>query len=167
MRRSGLCRARILGRAVALPDLPWLGLKGPLVGPEESDPGDGSVTVLPWPAPGNGAMSLPASFRPLTALALAAVLGASGPASAKDLGVRGATWPIAEPDLLEEIEARLGAMQRSGELARIERQAQTRARSRLEEPDPVPGIAPARVARSRMFDPAIPSNVTSGCRTER
>ena len=45
-------RARILGRAVALPDLPWLGLKGPLVGPEESDPGDGSVTVLPWPAPG-------------------------------------------------------------------------------------------------------------------
>ena len=27
-------RARIFGRAVALPDLPWLGLKGPLVGPE-------------------------------------------------------------------------------------------------------------------------------------
>ena len=30
-------RARILGRAVALPDLPWLGLKGPLVGPEDLD----------------------------------------------------------------------------------------------------------------------------------
>ena len=28
-------RHRILGRAVALPDLPWLGLKGPLVGPED------------------------------------------------------------------------------------------------------------------------------------
>ena len=28
-------RGRILGRAVALPDLPWLGLKGPLVGPED------------------------------------------------------------------------------------------------------------------------------------
>ena len=28
-------RARILGRGVALPDLPWLGLKGPLVGPED------------------------------------------------------------------------------------------------------------------------------------
>ena len=28
-------RARILGRAVALPDLPWLGLQGPLVGPED------------------------------------------------------------------------------------------------------------------------------------
>ena len=28
-------RHRILGRAVALPDLPWLGLTGPLVGPED------------------------------------------------------------------------------------------------------------------------------------
>ncbi len=28
-------RARIVGRAVALPDLPWIGLKGPLVGPED------------------------------------------------------------------------------------------------------------------------------------
>ncbi len=28
-------RPRILGRAVALPDLPWIGLKGPLVGPED------------------------------------------------------------------------------------------------------------------------------------
>ena len=33
-------RARILGRAVALPDLPWIGLKGPLVGPEDIQPGD-------------------------------------------------------------------------------------------------------------------------------
>ena len=31
-------RSRILGRAVALPDLPWLGLKGPLVGPEDVRP---------------------------------------------------------------------------------------------------------------------------------
>ena len=100
-------------------------------------------------------MSLPAAFRPLAALALAAVLGASGPASAKDLGVRGATWPVAEADLLEQIEARLTAMQRSGEMARIEREARSRARSGLEEPEPVPGIAPARETRSRLFDPAI------------
>ena len=31
-------RERVLGRAVALPDLPWLGLEGPLVGPEEFRP---------------------------------------------------------------------------------------------------------------------------------
>ena len=30
---------RILGRAVALPDLPWLGLEGPLVGPEDAAAG--------------------------------------------------------------------------------------------------------------------------------
>ena len=30
-------RNRILGRALALPDLPWLGLEGPLVGPEDAD----------------------------------------------------------------------------------------------------------------------------------
>jgi len=29
-------RERILGRAVAMPDLPWLGLNGPLVGPEDA-----------------------------------------------------------------------------------------------------------------------------------
>ena len=28
-------RDRILGRAIALPDIPWLGLNGPLVGPED------------------------------------------------------------------------------------------------------------------------------------
>ena len=76
-------------------------------------------------------------------------------ASAKDLGVRGATWPVAEPDLLEEIETRLIDMRRSGELARLEDEARERARRRLEEPEPVPGIAPARELRSRPFDPAI------------
>ncbi len=29
-------RGRILGRAVAMPDLPWLGLDGPLAGPEDA-----------------------------------------------------------------------------------------------------------------------------------
>ncbi|MDE0255459.1 MAG: hypothetical protein OYG32_11745 [Rhodospirillaceae bacterium] len=76
-------------------------------------------------------------------------------ASAKDLGVRGATWPVAEPDLLVEIETRLLQMQQSGEMARLEEEARERARRQLEEPEPVPGIAPARERRSRPFDPAI------------
>ena len=76
-------------------------------------------------------------------------------AAAKDLGVRGTTWPVAEPDLLAEIEARLVELERSGELARLETQARERARKKLEEPDPVPGIAPAAEERSRLFDPAI------------
>ena len=88
------------------------------------------------------------------AIMLAAVIAAQ-PVAAKDLGVRGATWPVAEPDLLVEIEARLIEMQRSGELARLEEEARTRARRRLEEPEPVPGIVPATEERSRPLDPAI------------
>ena len=95
------------------------------------------------------------SCRMLAALVAVSTVLSVLPASAADLGVRGATWPVAEPDLLAQIEARLGAMQRSGEFARIERDARSRARLRLEEPDPVPGIAPAREARSRLFDPSI------------
>ena len=62
-----------------------------------------------------------------TAILLAASLVVVAVAGhAKDLGVRGATWPVAEPDLLAEIEARLLEMQRSGELARLETQVLAR-----------------------------------------
>ena len=90
-------------------------------------------------------------------LAAALLLAAAvpGAVSAKDLGVRGATWPVAEPDLLAQIEARLVELQRSGAVARFEDEARDRARMKLEEPDPVPGIAPATEERSRLFDPSI------------
>ncbi len=96
-----------------------------------------------------------------TALLLAATLaalpaaGIPSVASARDLGVRGATWPVAEPDLLAQIEARLIEMERSGALARLEEEARASARRKLEEPDPLPGIAPATRERSRLWDPAI------------
>ena len=97
------------------------------------------------------------AFWPIAAAALAVVLALASPAeaTAKDLGVRGMTWAVAEPDLLEQIEARLLEMERSGELARLERQARANARRKLEEPDPVPGIAPATRERVRLWDPAI------------
>ncbi len=41
--------ARILGRAIAMPDIPWLGLDGPLVGPEDVDEA-GAAPILPHPA---------------------------------------------------------------------------------------------------------------------
>ena len=100
-------------------------------------------------------MMRPAALLLAAALAALPVAGIPAVAHAKDLGVRGATWGIAEPDLLEEIEARLLEMQRSGELARFEAEARERARRTLEEPPPVPGIAPATRGRSRLFDPAI------------
>ncbi|MDE0489244.1 MAG: type-F conjugative transfer system protein TraW [Gammaproteobacteria bacterium] len=86
---------------------------------------------------------------------LAMLLLAVAPASARDLGVRGATWPIVEPDLLADIEARLSDMEDSGELARLEDEARKRARRSLEQPEPVPGIVPATEYRARAFDPAI------------
>ena len=89
------------------------------------------------------------------ALGAVTVVGDPIPATAKNLGVRGATWPVAEPDLLEQIEARLRGMERSGELARLEREARADARARLEEPGPVPGIVPATEERSRLLDPSI------------
>ena len=94
---------------------------------------------------------------PIVIAATLAVAGAgiAFPVAAKDLGVRGATWPVAEPDLLAAIEARLRGMERSGELARLEREARAGARARLEEPDPVQGIVPATEERSRLIDPSI------------
>ena len=91
----------------------------------------------------------------LLAAVLLFAVALPGAVSAKDLGVRGATWPVAEPDLLAQIEARLVEMERSGELARLEEEARESARRKLEEPNPVTGIAPAREERSRLWDPAI------------
>ena len=99
-------------------------------------------------------MTRPA-LRLLSVPAVAVALALAAPASAADLGVRGATWPVTEPDLLAQIEARLIEMQRSGALAELEQEARVTARRKLEEPDPAPGIAPAREERSRLFDPAI------------
>lgn len=80
---------------------------------------------------------------------------ATQPAPAKDLGVRGAVWPVAEPDLLIQIEARLGEMEASGEMARMRREAAGHARQRIEAPARVEGIEVARVRHTRLFDPSI------------
>ena len=88
------------------------------------------------------------------AIACALTLAAES-VTAKDLGTRGAVWPVAEPDLLTEIEEKLEAMKASGELARMRREALERARERVEAPARVAGIAPARFPRTRLFDPSV------------
>ena len=98
-------------------------------------------------------MRRPLLLRPAAAFALS--LAFAAPAPAGDLGLRGATWPVAEPDLLAEIETRLAALESSGALARFAAEAAARARERVEAPEPVAGIAPAREARRRRFDPAV------------
>ncbi len=90
----------------------------------------------------------------LAALGFAVTL-APRPGPAKDLGVRGAVWPVAEPDLLAGIEARLRELEASGDLDRMRDEALGTARQRIEAPGPVEGIGPARVRRTRLFDPSI------------
>ena len=92
--------------------------------------------------------------RVILGLVAAAAL-AGGSSSAKDLGVRGTTWPVAEPDLLEAIAARLEALRDAGAFARWEAEAKARARARLEAPPRVPGIVPATEDRVRRLDPAV------------
>ena len=75
--------------------------------------------------------------------------------TAKDLGVRGAVWRITEPDLLLDIEARLKAMETTGELARMNRAALARVRERVQAPGRVAGVLPARERRTRLFDPSV------------
>ena len=93
--------------------------------------------------------------RLIAALWLAGVLDASMPVSAKDLGVWGEVWPIEEPDLLTQVETALKDLQETGELARMNEEARTRARERLEAPAPVPGIVSATEPRTWLFDPGI------------
>ena len=92
---------------------------------------------------------------PSLAAGCAALALLAAPAQAADLGSRGATWAVAEPDLLEQLEVRLGELERSGALARFEAEARERTSARLEAPAPVTGIAPARERRIRTFDPSV------------
>ena len=100
-------------------------------------------------------MNRPGALGQATWLAVVVAVLLQMPAAAKDLGVRGETWAIAEPDLLAALESRLLELERSGGLTKLENAARVRARARIEAPEPVPGIAPATVHRTRLLDPAI------------
>ncbi|RZI57642.1 MAG: type-F conjugative transfer system protein TraW [Rubrivivax sp.] len=76
-------------------------------------------------------------------------------ASAADLGTLGPTYPITEPHLLQMIEQRLKEAARTGELARIEAQAQRRGAEAVRHPPPVPGVVTTRVPRTFFFDPTL------------
>jgi conjugal transfer pilus assembly protein TraW len=75
--------------------------------------------------------------------------------AARDLGRVGPTYPIAEPDLLDEIHAVLQQKQASGELALLQDEAQRRAVRAIESPAPVAGPVRTTRARTHYFDPSI------------
>jgi conjugal transfer pilus assembly protein TraW len=95
-------------------------------------------------------------------LACAVALGAGGlhaaaavERAATDLGVVGPLYPIAEPNLLDEIQAQLSKAERDGSIARLQNEARARAEARLLDPPPLAGIAAARTARTHWYDPTV------------
>ena len=76
-------------------------------------------------------------------------------ALARDHGVMGQTWGIAEPDLLMTIDAKLKAMQANGGIARMQAALRAKTEERVRNPIPVSGILPVREAKSWTFDPTI------------
>ncbi len=92
------------------------------------------------------------SLAPVQAFALCASIG---PVAARDYGQHGAVWSIAEPDLLEQIRARLSHLEASGETARLNAALQRRTVAKVERPDPVSGLAPATTTRTWTFNPTI------------
>ena len=100
-------------------------------------------------------MNRPGRFGPAAVAVVVVAVLFQVPASPKDLGVRGETWAIAEPDLLAVLEARLLELERSGALAAIEDGARESVRARIEAPEPVAGIAPATEHRTRLVDPSV------------
>ncbi len=87
-------------------------------------------------------------------LVLGLMLGATG-ARAMDLGVIGPTYEISEPHLLQMIEQRLRAKERSGELGRLDAQVRERGIATVKNPPPVTGLRATETVRTFYFDPSF------------
>lgn len=90
---------------------------------------------------------------PLCATAMALLVATS--AEARDYGQHGAVWPVIEPDLLQQIKARLTYLEASGETARLNEELKRRTIARVNRPSPVAGLTLAATLRRWSFDPTI------------
>jgi len=90
---------------------------------------------------------------PICATALALIVAAQ--ASARDYGQQGTVWPVIEPDLLQQIHARLQHLEATGETARLNEELKRRTIARVNRPEPVAGLTSASETRVWRFDPTI------------
>lgn len=67
----------------------------------------------------------------------------------------GPVYPIKEPDMLEEIQKTLLAKQKSGELAKLEKEAIERSKRSIERPKQVSGLQLAKTNRTFYYDPTV------------
>ena len=91
-------------------------------------------------------------WRDLLAIA-AALLSVS--AHAEDLGVVGPVYPIAEPNLLEAIVAKLREADTSGRLAMLQQNASANVTRAIEQPAPIASVTKTAKPRSFYYDPSI------------
>ena len=70
----------------------------------------------------------------------------------------GPTYEIVEPDMLDEILAKLQKKQDSGEALRLQQEAAKRAKARLLNPKPVDGITKATRNNVFYYDPTVVAN---------
>jgi conjugal transfer pilus assembly protein TraW len=88
------------------------------------------------------------------AVVIASGVGA-GSARAEDLGTHGATFAIAEQDILQVIAAKLRLAEAGGRIERMQQEFQRRVRARVERPQAAPGVRTTVEPRSWLFDPSI------------
>lgn len=79
-------------------------------------------------------------------------------AVAADLGVHGQVFPVAEPDMLEMIMAKLRQMEAEGKITEMQEGLKSRTAAYAVRPPAVPGIGTAVQARSWLYDPAVVLN---------
>ncbi|MDY0041147.1 MAG: type-F conjugative transfer system protein TraW [Desulforhabdus sp.] len=74
----------------------------------------------------------------------------------------GPVHPIKEPDMLQEIYRVLNEKQKSGEMARLQKEAVDRAKHSIENPKAVKGLARVEKARVFYWDPTVrvPKTIT-------
>jgi len=94
-------------------------------------------------------------LRRLAPLLSATVLAICAAAQAGDLGTIGPAYPVAEPHLLDFIRTRLQEKERSGELQKLVKDAQTRGAAAVTTPTPVAGVSAAQIARTFYVDPTF------------
>lgn len=94
-------------------------------------------------------------MRTLPICATALTLITAPQASARDYGQQGTVWPVIEPDLLQQIHARLQHLEATGETARLNEELKRRTIARVNRPEPVAGITSASETRVWRFDPTI------------
>lgn len=89
------------------------------------------------------------------AIAAFMLAGSIGVGHAGMLGAIGPTYPIAEPDAVAQIIAKLRAKERTGELKRLQEAATRRSLDSAQHPAPVDGIRTATERSQRLIDPTV------------